>query len=410
VAVAWFNDLPLKYHEPGAKNALKLLKRVYQDPDLLKEVARLSGLSVGHINFQKAPSLLPLEVMDRAASQGRMTEFLAEVLVDVTASGIHDDLWRLLGNDAPRVHAAALATKADFDRVAVLPSASMYALNGVSGDLQKIVNVLAKFNDTAVFRFELAQREAHVARVDVFGKGEGTGWLVAPDIILTAYHVVSNVRSKWHTVTAQFDYKRIPKLGGLVLAPGRSVRLASDPDPFLAHSGHAAKLVELSEMSADLSLLDFALLRLAEPVGSQGLGPDGQGDEQRGWFKLPTDTHEFHPAEGLFVLGHPQLSGDTEAGPLMLTLALPSAARLTTHKNRVRYSVNTEGGNSGSPVMDQDFSPVALHHAGERGQPAWDVAGHWQGGFNQGIPLHLIVASIREQVTDAATREALGLK
>ena len=188
--------------------------------------------------------------------------------------------------------------------------------------------------------------------------------------------------------------------------------MALADNPLEAQSWHGTVSTELSEPGVEVTdplLLDFALLRLKEPVGSQGLGLDGVGEEERGWFRLPTEPHDFDVNEALFVLGHPQLESDKEAGALKLTLSLPSAAELTTHKIRVRYGVNTECGNSGSPVMNQDFTPVALHHAGSEGKPAWAPDGRWDGGFNQGVPLTLIVAELRRQVTDQATLTNLGL-
>ena len=294
--MAWFDVLPLNYSEPSTRNALQLLKRVYRDPDLLKEITRLAGLDEALINFHKAPALLPMEVMERAASQGRMTELLAEVLVDASSTGIHEDLWKLLGTDAPRVHAAALAIRADFNRLAALPSPATYAVNGSEGDLQRIVNVLAKFHDSALLQFELASREARMLRIELAGRGEGTGWLVGPEHVLTAYHVVSKMVDAWENVRARLDYKIVPKLGGQILERGRVVKLAGKP--LLAHSNHGDKKIELSETGAEASLLDFALLRLDEPVGSQGLGPDGHGDEERGWYELPTGAHSFDPRGG----------------------------------------------------------------------------------------------------------------
>ncbi|MEM8685944.1 MAG: trypsin-like peptidase domain-containing protein [Pseudomonadota bacterium] len=397
----------MDYSEARTRNALRSLKRVYRDQDQLKQITKLSGVDASKINFNKAPNLLPMDVMDRAAAQGRMTHLLVEVLSDASSAAIHDDLWKLLGENAPLIHEQALATRADFDRIAALPSPSTYAVNGTPGGLEKIVNLLAKFNDPALFRFELAQREARIVRVEISGVGKGTGWLVSPDLMLTAYHVISPATHNWDQVRVRLDYKFVPQLEGLLLGKGREVKLADQP--LLAHSGHAPKAIELSEAGPDASLLDFALVRLAEPVGSQGLGPQGQGDEPRGHFELPAMEHAFHTDEGLFVLGHPQLKGDKDAGPLKFTFAVPGEAEKTKHACRVRYSVNTEGGNSGSPVMDQEFRPLALHHAGAQGQPQWDQKNRWEGGFNQGIPLHLIVGAIRDQVEEP-TLAALGLQ
>lgn len=405
----WFDDLPLKYDEKGARTALRLLQRAYDNASALEQVAKLAGIQVGQINFNQAAGFLPMQVLDQAAKEGRTVNLLAEVLMDRASAGIHDEMWKNLGDGAARVHHVALLSKADFDRVAALPSPTTTIVNGSPGDLQRIVNVLSQFSDSAMLRFELAQREARVVRIDIAGKGTGTGWLVAPDILLTAYHVIEPSVNDMSKIIARFDYKFVPQLGGKLLANGRQIKFAAN-NPILARSGHADKVIELSKESAtDTNLLDFALLRLEEKVGEQGLGPNGQGDEKRGWFQLPTDVHIFHPDEGLFVLGHPQLKNDVEAGPLKLTLALPSAAELTEHANRVRYSVNTKGGNSGSPVMNQSLMPLALHHAGSEGTPLWDTNQRWTGGFNQGIPLNLIVAEIHKQLDGSPILKELSI-
>ncbi len=404
----WFEELPLNYSAMGARSALRLLKRAYTKAPVLEQVATLAGLQVGQINFNQAAELLPMEIMNEAAREGRMANLLAEVLIDKAAARIHDEMWRVLGDGAPQIHTAALGAKADYDRAAALPSASVPMVNGIAGDLQKIVNVSAFFSDAAMLRFELAQREARVLRIEVHGIGEGTGWLVAENIVLTAFHVIEKAIDNLTKVATRFDYKFVPELGGKLLSKGREIKLAKE-HPLLASSRHAVTDIELSEQGpSDANLLDFALLRLAEPVGKQGIGSGGQGEE-RGWFRLPTEVHDFNTAEGLFVLGHPQLKGDEEAGPLKLTLALPSQAEMITSMNRVRYSVNTEGGNSGSPVMDQRLMPVALHHAGSVGTPKWDIKGVWKGGFNQGTPLHLIVAEIRRQLAGSAILDELSL-
>lgn len=148
---------------------------------------------------------------------------------------------------------------------------------------------------------------------------------------------------------------------------------------------------------------------MSEPIGRQGLGENGQGEEHRGWYKLSALPYHFETQEGLLVLGHPQLQGDAEAGALKLSLSLPSAAELTPSTMRVRYGVNTEGGHSGSPVLNQHFQPVALHHAGRSGEPEWASDNQWREGFNQGVPVSLIVEEIRNQINDASILNGLGL-
>lgn len=271
----------------------------------------------------------------------------------------------------------------------------------LTGQLERITNVLAKFNDPVQFRQDLESREARVARIDLAGRGVGTGWLVGSNLLLTARHVLP-VDGRLDDCTVLLDYKRVPRPEGLLEQRGRRVDIASGG--LLAESWAAGEEAELQpEGPEDATLLDFALLRLAEDVGEDIIGT---GNE-RGHFELPRREHAFAKMEGLFVLGHPQLDG-SDAGPLKLTMGLPSGAQRLSRGGRVRYTMNTQGGNSGSPVMDQDFHPVALHHAGASDQPEWDTQGLWPGGFNQGIPLDRIVASLRDQL-ERSVLEELGL-
>jgi hypothetical protein len=59
----------------------------------------------------------------------------------------------------------------------------------------------------------------------------------------------------------------------------------------------------------------------------------------------------------------------------------------------VRYRTNTEGGSSGSPVFDQNWQLVALHHAGD---PSWVAK------YNEGIPISLILAQLKARGVDGA--------
>jgi len=271
------------------------------------------------------------------------------------------------------------------------------------GDFQRILNPFGKPANPAMRRHELAKREARVARIDVDEKAVGTSWLVGPDLLLTAYHNVSEYTQKWHLVTALFDHKYVPQSDSQFLDPGRRVNFVAQP--LLAFSGHPSKADELTKAGATPEYLDFALLRLAEQVGKQVLDGAESAGQTRGWFQLPRDKHVFDTKQGLMILGYPGVASEASVYPLKLTNALPSGAPLTEHGCRVRYAVNTDVGSSGSPVMDEDFSPLALHHLGSEGKPDWDTDGVWRDGFNQGIPLSLIVDAIRSQVNDDTCRE-----
>ncbi len=254
---------------------------------------------------------------------------------------------------------------------------------------ERITNALAIFNDPVEFRTRLGEREARVVRVDRNTTGCGTGWLVGPDLVLTARHVLPS-GGALDGVSILLDHKRVRTDQGVLETSGRRVALA--PNALLAEGGVETKRNELSRAGPDGANLDFALLRLAERVGD-----DETEFGKRGWFRLLSSGHSFDPMEGLYVLGHPDL-GAGQAGPLKLTIGIPSDATVTTSGTRVRYTTNTKGGSSGSPVMNQSFAPVAMHNIGTSAQPSWDDAKRWRKGFNQGIPISRIIAALREQL------------
>jgi len=258
--------------------------------------------------------------------------------------------------------------------------------------LEKILNEAAGFADVGVFRRWLAEAEVRTARIDIGGRACGTGFLVADQLLLTNWHVVSE------TVTgavALFDHS--------VLNPslGRAVPFAADWQ--VAHSDHDTSRTELGASGPPLGTWDFALVRLTEPVGAQAIGPDPAATtvDKRGHYQLDGTDYTYVEDEPLLVVGHP------DGRPIQLSYAAPSGARPTKHGNRVRYQTNTESGLSGSPVFNREFRVVALHHAGGPTRArARAVPG---GGFNQGIPIVGVVAELKQQLAGRPELVELGL-
>jgi len=413
--MAWVNDRPLKFHKPDTRRFTDLIKSVYGNHvhlPALYAVAAKADVNTGAI-AQGGPAFVPRQVMIAATSQGKLLPFIAEIVCDEFSEGIHEEIWELLDtNAAKKVQSIILNHEPSFHRKARLADGIIYEINGEAqgSNFERILNEFALFHNPMEFRYKLAESEAKVVRVDIDDIGQGTGFLVGPDLVLTNYHVIEPAIENLSRVTVLCDYKFVPKNEGMLLSKGRTIRLAENG--LLAQSNHNPVEDELSQTGAEQHnppLLDFALIRLSEPIGSQGLGETGEGDEQRGWYKLPIASHSFQPTAGLFILGHPQLEGDADAGALKLTLSMPCSAELISNGQRLRHGVNTEGGNSGSPILNQTFLPVALHHAGFDGQPDWAPEGIWEKGFNQAIPLNLIAEEIQRQIGDESVLNSLGL-
>jgi hypothetical protein len=195
------------------------------------------------------------------------------------------------------------------------------------------------------------------------GTGIGTGWLVAPDLMLTNYHVVKEVHESKVAaadVTCRFDYFA-DGAGGV--AVGLVGQWLEDWSPYAMADERA------DAPDPTIDELDYALIRLARAVGDEDVA-----GSQRGWVEIQA-TPPAVLAEDLVMV--PQFPGGRS-----LELSFGMTLEYNKSGTRLRYSANTEEGASGSPAMTMGLEPFGLHHAGGpgRGQK-----------YNQCVPLRLII-------------------
>jgi hypothetical protein len=112
--------------------------------------------------------------------------------------------------------------------------------------------------------------------------------------------------------------------------------------------------------------LDYAIVRLAVPIGSE---PAGAAGERRGW--LAPQARALSAGESIFVLQHPR------AAPLKVA----SGGLVKAEDRRIWYLANTLNGSSGSPCFSANWELVGLHRAGD------DLA-------NVGVPFGAILADV----------------
>jgi hypothetical protein len=236
--------------------------------------------------------------------------------------------------------------------------------------------------DIAILLARLGEIETQVCRIEYMAQemaAYGTGFLVGPDLVLTNAHVVERVRVgdvTPITVAVRFDYKALPD--GPPISDGRVVRLAphwlldwSPADGFVPTAG--------SSTSQPLPYLDYAILRLSEPVGSQPLGRTPEpGASPRGWVRAYSGTP---PASNnpIFIMQHPK------GAPLKLAWG-GRVLSVSTDGARMRHDVDTQPGSSGSPVFGCDLTLIAVHHAGDAASPP---------RYNQAVPIAKIVERLR---------------
>lgn len=181
------------------------------------------------------------------------------------------------------------------------------------------------------FLYRGARAAASVARLVHVHHGRelpcGTGFLVAPDLLLTNHHVLDSPEAAEQAVAefaAEVDAD---------LHPRTPVRHRLDPEGFFV---------------ADREL-DFALVRVR---------PDAEGRPPGavfGWNPLLRTQGKVVTGEPVNIVGHPR-------GRLK-EIAIRGGRLLQQTEDFLQYSADTEPGSSGSPVYNDQWEVVALHHS-----------------------------------------------
>ncbi|MEP2707642.1 MAG: serine protease [Roseibium sp.] len=221
--------------------------------------------------------------------------------------------------------------------------------------------------------------------VEIGGMHQGTCVLVAPDVILTNHHVIRPLLALDEPdTTVRFD--RFVDENDVVQI-GWTTPLADDWHMHSRPHGLADESDDPDD-TPDSDQLDFALVRLSERVADR---PRSGAPENtpRGWCSLTEAVPGIPVGNHITLIQHP-------AGKLR-QISFGHILSYGGANLRMRYSTNTKGSSSGSPVLDSKGRLIALHHAGD---PNFAISAK----FNQGIPVALIQADI----TDAGLMDSLA--
>jgi hypothetical protein len=180
-----------------------------------------------------------------------------------------------------------------------------------------------------------------VARVEVprfrdskqTGRSTGTGWLVAPDLALTCWHVVEvlgmletsidsvDLQAQFDNTLLTFDYT-------------------------VAGKGLQYGISAVEHPTAETQTLDYAVLRLTDR--------DDAPLSNRGYLELDVDA-PLNIQTSLYIIQHPLGQPQQNAGgPFVKHSPIP---------DRILYKTPTEPGTSGAPVFNRvNWRVVALHN------------------------------------------------
>lgn len=166
-------------------------------------------------------------------------------------------------------------------------------------------------------------------------EGYGTGFLVSPRVVLTNHHVLPSAAVAQHS---QVEFEFQERLDGPMAS---SVFLQLDPDAFFATD----------------AALDYTFVAVRDP---------GNATAAYGWNPLIEAEGKLTTDEYVSIIQHP------EGQPKQLALRENRVVGIL--EQHVLYTTDTAPGSSGSPVFNDQWEVVALHHSGV---PRKNAAGQW---------------------------------
>lgn len=170
--------------------------------------------------------------------------------------------------------------------------------------------------------------------------GYGTGFLVAPGVLMTNQHVFESIELVRESVV-QFQYERDAL--GRELEPVEFA-LRTSPEPIIS------------------SELDFAIVAV-EPIGA-----GGRTIGEFGWLQLNPTPGKSFLGEFLTIIQHP--GGQRK----QVCVRENKVLQYVEGTPLVWYQTDTTGGSSGSPAFNTTWDVVALHH---KSVPRMDEQGRW---------------------------------
>lgn len=198
------------------------------------------------------------------------------------------------------------------------------------------------------------------------GRAQGSGFLVAPGLFLTNHHVIGSEAAAGQMVV-EFDYENDD-------AGGQRPVTAFEFDPGACF------------VFDPTSGLDFALVAIGSVVaGTKSIGAFG-------YLPLSDASDKHMLGEIANIIQHPQ------GRPKQLVVRENNLISRDETAQVLHYLADTEKGSSGSPVCNNDWEPIALHHWGEPALELTDMFGQpLRSDVNEGVRISAIVKALRER-------------
>ena len=207
---------------------------------------------------------------------------------------------------------------------------------------------------------EVARSVAYVSVRDGIQRWSGTGFMIAPNLVMTNHHVVS-------------EAKQLP---GVLLRFNYQENFKGEAQPTREYPAVPAGMFHANKE------LDYAILEVQDEPG-------------REWGWLPLQSRDVKQGERINIIQHP--NGQPKQ------ISMQNNLVEFVGGNVIQYVTSTNPGSSGSPVLNDAWQVVGLHHAG--GSLPEPTTGQFF-NRNEGVLTQRILSDLppdfRQQVDQAA--------
>jgi hypothetical protein len=192
----------------------------------------------------------------------------------------------------------------------------------------------------------------------------GTGWVVAPDLVLTNHHVV-NAREQDEAAASAGDFD--------CQAKGASVAFGYDT------RGSSVEAVDVARVEAADPNLDYAILRLGSSATRPALRLSST--------KVVVRPSTYMPVN---IIQHPR--------GLPKRIAFRNNLVSGGDDTLLRYFTDTDFGSSGAPVCDDTWHVVALHRGAVRAENV-DFQGKPTAYVNYGLHIQSLMSHVQSHAS-----------
>jgi hypothetical protein len=334
------DTLPLDFSDPQVQQLQQVLQATYPTTEDVKQLLKLSGISPIYVDLGLKVSLLWTEVLDVARKQDKLRVLLAAAVKDPNAAAIRPVLANLLA-ETPSDEAPGPTDPVP------------WKVDATPDGLERQIESQPSLLDISFFERGLELSASVVKLLVTLNDDQrynGTGFRIGDDLLLTNHHVLFDDASPAKAVEAWVGYER--SFSG---ADREHTVVPCRPETIVGNLEHDWAVVQVQTPLPDSALV-VPLIGAAVPK----------------------------PLDRVYIIQHPN------GGPKKIGMIHNVVVEVTD--DVVRYRTDTEGGSSGSPVFDEKWQVVGLHHRWETGT----INGRPQ-VFNQGRRIERVVAGLQAE-------------